>query len=300
MVGLTPAHAVNEHALLLGARRSLVGVIAEAAAPPSAERPTVVILNSGIVHRVGANRMSVALARALAAAGHAALRFDLSGLGDSPPRPEALPPLEASLADIRDVLDTLEATRGAKRVILAGLCSGADHSLVYAGGDPRVVGAVLLDPSVPRTLRHHLHHYGRRLFVRESWANLARGANPLWRSLRGRVEGWAPPRPLDRDHPEVRAFLDRAYRTALEAGVRFLAVVSGERCLYRDQIFDAFPHTRSGDGLELEYLATSDHMFSAQADSRRVIRRVVDWVGTTPFAGASAAFPAAAPLRVPR
>ena len=43
----------------------------------------IVIFNAGAVHRVGPNRMTVTLARRLAAMGLPSLRFDLEGLGDS-------------------------------------------------------------------------------------------------------------------------------------------------------------------------------------------------------------------------
>src|SRR5690606_1367498 len=109
--------------------------------------PFVLILNAGIIHRAGPNRLHVTLARALSAAGFPVLRVDLSGLGDSPPREDGAAPLDAALADIRDILDTLQATRGVQRVVLMGLCSGADHSVIYAASDPRVVGVALLDPS---------------------------------------------------------------------------------------------------------------------------------------------------------
>lgn len=276
--------AFKEQALLLGPRKSLVGVIAESVAPAAAGRPAVVILNSGIVHRVGANRMSVPLSRALAEAGHMVVRFDLSGIGDSEPRPDALSPLEASLADIREVLDSLESTRGTDRVILAGLCSGADHSLLYAQGDPRVVGAVLLDPSLPRTLRHRIYHYRSRALRPESWLNLVRGKNPIWRSLRGRMSGEAPvTRQSTLQDPAVRAYLERAYRTGVENGVHFLAILTGERSYYSGQLLDAFPRVPFGDQLRTEYLETSDHMFSAQADCMRVIGTIVDWARSRPF-----------------
>ncbi len=277
----------REQALLLGPRKSLVGVVTEGVGG-AADRPAVVILNSGIVHRVGANRMTVTLARALAASGHTAVRFDLSGIGDSEPRCDGLAPLEATLADVREVLDALASSRRADRFVLGGLCSGADHSLVYASSDPRVVGAVLLDPSIPRTARHHAYHYGSRLFRLESWANMVRGKNPLWKSLLARVSD----RELDQarsarahvEEPEVRAFLENAYRNAVEARVQLLAVLTGERSYYRAQLLEAFPRVQFGDRLLLAYLKHADHMFTGQENSARVIRLVVDWMSRTRFA----------------
>ena len=136
--------AFDEQAVLLGPANSLVGVITHPAATACRPgTPLFVILNAGIIHRIGPNRMSVALARALARDGFRTLRFDLSGLGDSEPRKDDLPLLEATMADITSVLDSMSSSDPALRVVLLGLCSGADHSVIYAASDRRVVGVVL-------------------------------------------------------------------------------------------------------------------------------------------------------------
>ena len=74
MAGMTLR--ISEQAVLLGQRQSLVGVLARAVAETPADGPTVVILNTGIIHRVGHHRMFVTMSRALANVGYAVLRFD--------------------------------------------------------------------------------------------------------------------------------------------------------------------------------------------------------------------------------
>ena len=112
----------REQAILLGPRRSLVGVLT----PPVEGSPprdrAVVILNSGIIHRVGANRLHVELARELARAGFRVLRFDLSGIGDSPARSDAgASILDSVMQDIREAVDHVAGKDG--RVAIFGLCS---------------------------------------------------------------------------------------------------------------------------------------------------------------------------------
>ena len=119
--------------------------------------------------------------------GYPSLRFDLSGIGDSAPRADALAPVEAALADIREALDSLQAARKARRVILAGLCSGADFSILYAASDPRVVGLVLMDPSIPRTSRFHVHRFLSRISRARSWLNVIQGRHPVWGILKEKV-----------------------------------------------------------------------------------------------------------------
>lgn len=278
---------VAEQALLLGPRQSMVGVItpaAEAVRQPDA--PFVVILNAGIIHRVGPNRLHVLLARALAEVGMNVLRVDLSGLGDSEAREDGLPPLDANMADIRDILDMLQATRQVQRVVLVGLCSGADHSVIYAGTDPRVVGVVLLDPSIPRTARYYLHHYTARVLHMRPWLNLLLGRHPVWQRFKRRVATAPDETHTDvklptLEHPEVRAFLQNAYGSALGNGVQFLAVLTSDRERqhnHRRQMFDAFPKLSFGAQLRLEYFSHCDHTFTTRVNRDRLIHLVVQWM----------------------
>ena len=93
----------------------------------------------------------------------------------------ALSLLEGVLADVREVVDWLVTARQARRIILVGLCSGADHSLVYGISDPRVCGLVLLDPSIPPTRGYYLRYFLRQLVRPQSWINVATGRGRCWR-----------------------------------------------------------------------------------------------------------------------
>lgn len=281
---------IVEKAYALGARKSLVGVFTEAAAPGAPPRPTVVMLNAGVLHRVGPCRMHVLLARELARAGFASLRFDLSGLGDSEPRTDGLPLLEATLADIREALDWLQSARKVDRVVLFGLCSGANHALVYAGGDARVAGLVLLDPATPRTFGWYWRHYLPRLFRPRIWADLLRGRHPMVKGLAHRLaqrdpSGNAPK--VDLQSREVRDFLAAAYAKALGRGVRALAVFTSDledQLNYREQVLDAFPGVDFGERLALDYFDGVDHTFTRSSDRERLFARVRQWLESTPLA----------------
>src|SRR5215208_2707552 len=97
---------VKENVYAVGAGKSLVAVVTEpAGAAAKNAAPAVVILNTGIIHRVGHQRKFVILARELAARGYFVVRFDFSGIGDSERREDDLPALEGCLDDIRGILD---------------------------------------------------------------------------------------------------------------------------------------------------------------------------------------------------
>lgn len=288
MAGMTDR--IKEQAHVLGPRQSLVGILSPATPAPQESLPYVVVLNAGIIHRVGPNRMSVTLARELCSCGFNVLRFDLAGIGDSDPRPDVLPPVEAAMADLREALDWLEQSRGARRFILVGLCSGADQAIIYCGADARVIGVALLDPSVPRTRRFYRRHFASKLFAGRTWLSVLAGRHALWSRLLGQVSSTSPRpgdvRALALESPIVRAFLERAYQRAVEQGVNILAVLAGAggreyRINYREQILDAFPAVKFGTLISIEYVKQSDHTFSFESDRGHVIAVIVDWVKKT-------------------
>ena len=283
---------IHHRAVLLGAMKTLVGVMTEPDDYKSDDRPVFVILNSGIIHRVGHHRMYVTLARALAGAGYQALRFDLSGIGDSESRGDALTPLEGVLADVREVVDWLMTTREARRIILVGLCSGADHSLVYAISDPRICGLVLLDPSIPPTWGYYVRELLHQLKRPKAWINFATGRSRRWTKLHraiGLARGNARERHwLDLSDPAIRLFLHNAYQRSMDLRMKCLAIFTSgmpHQHNYRRQILDAFPTVPFTGGLQLEYFSGCDHVFTSEKDRERLFAIILAWVASTSFGG---------------
>lgn len=286
----------SEQALLLGKRETLVGIIARPSSPPPDEMPAVVILNTGIVHRVGHHRMYVSMARKLAAAGHVVLRFDLSGVGDSEQRNDNLSTINSSLADIKEALDFLAANKLASRFVLIGLCSGADHAVLYAPADPRVAGLVLMDPTIPPTTRYYFHYILQRLTNLRNWASVAAGRSGLLSMLRSQLAYRLRPRHgsssgLTLETLKFSPHLGQCYADSVANGVRILAAFTSisPRQTYRSQILEAFPQMALEDGLRLEHFAHSDHLFSDQSDRARLDQLVLDWLRALPSETRSAA-----------
>jgi pimeloyl-ACP methyl ester carboxylesterase len=137
---------VKEDAILFGNHSSLVGVVTR---PPEQirfnRRVGVVLLDAGIVHRVGPGRIYVKIARELAARGFTVLRFDFSGIGDSKVRHDDLPFHESAVEEAQAAMNLLQAEHGIRRFLLLGGCSGARVSLDTANVDTRVCGAILIN-----------------------------------------------------------------------------------------------------------------------------------------------------------
>jgi alpha-beta hydrolase superfamily lysophospholipase len=93
--------------------------------------PTVIFLNDGHDHRTGSARVWVDLGRRLAADGFRTLRFDLSGIGDSPARPGLSERQSRAPELIDDVLDVASASCPAdpSNTVFVGQCSGGYHAL---------------------------------------------------------------------------------------------------------------------------------------------------------------------------
>ncbi|RYF28846.1 MAG: alpha/beta fold hydrolase, partial [Comamonadaceae bacterium] len=134
----------EESPILFGPSSALFGVLTrpshEAAAPVAC-----LMFNFGIHSHIGPRRIQVKLARLLAAQGIASLRFDLSGIGESPPPRTALPFEAQALQDLKAAVDHIESTLGIRQVAVIGLCSGVAHGLRFALQDPRVVGLLSFD-----------------------------------------------------------------------------------------------------------------------------------------------------------
>jgi pimeloyl-ACP methyl ester carboxylesterase len=281
-------HKFTEQTVLAGTKHSLVGVMTRSSVVQPSMKPTVVILNTGIIHRVGHHRMSVTLARRLAAAGFHALRFDFAGVGDSETRMDGLSPLDSSLADLGEVVDWLERERGIARVVLVGLCSGADHAILHGHDDPRVVGLVLMDPSIPTTARFYLQYILRNLTRFRSYVSVALGRSGLLRiwlaDLLYGLRSNANMRPASLEELRFHKFLGQSYRNAIANGVQILAIFTGDstRQTYQEQMLDAFPGIEFGNQLVLEFFQGSDHLFSLERDRIRLFDLILGWILSLP------------------
>jgi alpha-beta hydrolase superfamily lysophospholipase len=98
-------------------------------------KPAVIFLNTGIEYRVGPHRLYVPVARELATHGHAVLRYDVGGIGDSAPPPGAAENVaypEHALDDAREAIAFLRKQAPGRRIVLTGLCSGGWHAFCAA------------------------------------------------------------------------------------------------------------------------------------------------------------------------
>jgi dienelactone hydrolase len=268
-----------ERVVTFGAENCLTGIVSEPPVARSAS-PAVLLVTAGIIHHVGPYRLYVDLARKLAPAGFLTLRFDVSGVGDSQPRPDHLTDAEAPLADIREAMDFLQGRYGTSEFVLLGLCSGAYQAHEVAVRDTRVVGTVQLDGYGYRTVGYYLHQLVRKYLSPRRWAKFllrkkkersAGNWNPRPEDPRLEIYGEAfPPRPKVK--MEIHGLAAR--------GVRMLFIYSGgvpEYFNHRGQFVAMFGRLPAAS-VTMEYFESADHTYAWSPDREMLVARIADWL----------------------
>jgi pimeloyl-ACP methyl ester carboxylesterase len=220
---------VTENLLIFGEHGNLVGVLT---APARQNSTAVILLNAGLIHRVGPGRIHVRLARELATRGCGCLRFDFSGVGDSPVRPDDLPIFEQASREPSEAVEALSAL-GFSDFVLVGICSGAVAALMAASRDSRVSGVIAINPPSLETdpnaeINTWWNRYLKRsLFSSRAWLNLVSGRvdykrllQTIFRRLAGQKNTAAPGTPA----PNIKAFIS----ALAERKCRVMFLLSGE------------------------------------------------------------------------
>ncbi len=286
----TPRAGFDESVVRFGSDGQLVGILTRPE-QPAAAAPAVVILNAGVLHRVGPHRLHVVLARELAAAGVSCLRLDLGGIGDSVSSSDATTFRESAVNDTRLALTGLTAHTGARRFVIFGVCAGADNAIAAALVDERVAGIAIVDPHTYATPRSRVRALYAKLAARGPRESLRWGARVVARRARAAIErvralrdaaeapdpaGDAPEEgrtapPID----EFRADLG----TLVGRGVNVLAIYSGIHGAgynHADQLFELFPELRGK--VERAYFPKANHTFTELDDQAELIAAVSDWM----------------------
>jgi pimeloyl-ACP methyl ester carboxylesterase len=273
---------VKETTFLFGPDAALVGTLTHPqSGGPSRQGTAIVLFNAGLVPRIGPNRLNVRLARALAQAGFAVLRFDLSGRGDSAPARGMASFEQQAIADLRAALDTMAQRCGAQRFLIMGICSGAENAYHAALIDERIIGISLMDPYHYPTLRTHFIRYLHR--ARERGGVLK--ASLAWLRLRLSIllghkpeADWAEP-----DFGSIRpkpAEYAAKLRQLLDRGVAIDILYSGtfiETYNYAEQFSDVFGRYGILARLRCEFRPEIDHTISSPAMQNKMIARTRDW-----------------------
>ena len=258
----------------------LVGILS---LPQTAGDVGVVIVAGAPQYRVGAHRQFVTLARRLAAAGIAALRFDYRGSGDATGEPRSF---EAIDADIAAAIDALIEQSRVRRVVLLGLCDGASAVVLYwdARRDTRIAAVALFNPWVRAeeslAAARVQGYYTERIRRAEFWRKLVRGAV----DVRGAAASFAA---------SLRSFVrlhasrgEPAFRAAMAEGFASfrgpVLIVLSERDLTAREFTVVsreapWREALHRDNVVVRTIAHADHTFSAPACKHAAEACTVEW-----------------------
>lgn len=282
----------REEAFTFGCEgEALVGVLHHPAAdaPAQAAQTGVVVIVGGPQYRAGSHRQFVHLARALAAAGHPVLRFDVRGMGDST---GALQNFEQITPDVGAAIDTLvQRAPAVQRVALWGLCDGASAALLYLHdrNDARVQALCLLNPwvrsDVGQARTQVKHYYTERLRQPAFWARLLRGRvalvalTDLWRNIR-LASGGQDGNSAANDNGSYQSRMLQGW--AHFSGPSLL-VLSGNDYTAKEfleftQGKPSWQHRLGAAQLQIRHLDEADHTFSDLRHKQQLQELTVGWV----------------------
>jgi dienelactone hydrolase len=275
---------MNEISLIFGVDRHLVGTLTMPIS--TAKQPVAFLLfNAGVIHRIGAHRINVKLARQLASLGFASLRFDLSGQGDSSSPQKSAPLAEQAVLDIRAAMDHLSRTVDVTKFAIIGICSAADHGWATAQQDPRLKGLFMIDGyfySTPKTARVRLQ---QKLSDGSLVSKIGRALIRQIQKMLTRPKVQLPDQPgLDdaRPFPSLQHYAD-TMQSLVDRGVSIYLLFSGslsQQYNYTEQFSDAFSGHAFLNKVHAAYCPDIDHTITPLGAQQDVLQRVSHWAKT--------------------
>lgn len=274
---------MTERVVHFGDEGTLMGVLATPAQKHAV--PGVVLLNAGLIHRVGPNRLYVSIARRLTELGYPTLRFDMSGIGDSPVTSSGLSGSERAQKDVAAAVDALVDTTGCEGVVAMGLCSGAMAAHAAALRGPPVVGCVQIDGYMYETRGFLIRNYLFKVLDLGVWKRriLAMLSTP---PDVAEVEDELPPEflvPFNADMPTKEGFATDV-KTLIDAGQSMLFVLSSgglQEVNYRRQLHDCVRGVDLDKHATVVHFPNADHTFTGAVVRTRLLDRVAEWMTAT-------------------
>lgn len=269
---------IREQAIVFPcAGEQLLGIITN----PESGNTGVLIVVGGPQYRAGSHRQFLLLARALAAAGYPAMRFDYRGMGDST---GDLRNFETVDADIAAAIDAFTAACPCvERIVLWGLCDAASAVLLYwdSTRDQRIGGLTLLNPwvrSEATLARAHIkHYYAQRLLRPEFWRKLLGGQLGIGRAIGGFLNSLRQSRQVGSNigGQAQLSFQERMLRGLGEFPGAVLLILSGDDYTAKEFIEStkasaAWQAVLSSGNIATRDVAGADHTFSS-AEWRHVV-----------------------------
>lgn len=285
---------MSEQIVTFGSQRSLVGVLHRPEFPAAGnDLPAVLLLNAGILHRVGPNRLYVRIARQLEQSGFNVLRFDVWGIGDSQDHTGTLES-RTFFDDTQEAMEMLGERIGARRFMIMGICMGAKIALEAARRDPRVDSLVLMEGIYVKSARYHIS----RILAPEKWRRIFSGESQMVKKVRnhlmkrlgrtsrptkpaGAHSGASPANPvlfLDDNERNMK----RNLHALLHRGAKIMLVFrDGNEIHYNYRLRKTGDDIRAvglPEGLQVAFIPFADHTFTPLISQELLLNVTMEWV----------------------
>jgi alpha-beta hydrolase superfamily lysophospholipase len=263
----------SEEVIQFGNNNVLIGIITK---PDNIDslKPAALILNSGVLHRTGACRNSVHLARALGNAGFISFRFDYYGIGDSGFGGAIEHDALLGKQEIFDAMDELEQRLGSLKFVVHGLCSGARDAFSSALHDQRIIAISQIDSYSYQNKGYLLRRLLSFLTRPSAWLN----------AIKIRLLDQSKTSPLEDSSStfETKVWpkyppkqeIEQAYQKLVDKKAKMLIVYTGswdDTYNYENQFYDLFSSVQFGDLVTLKYMPNANHVMTDESDRYQFI-----------------------------
>ncbi len=284
---------MNDQVVTFGPEKSLVGILSKGDKGRSLKRrPAAVILNAGLIHRVGPNRIYVKISRLLAQQGIDVLRFDFSGVGDSSHRKDNLPHIKSRIEEVRLSMDFLARERGSTEFVLIGICSGASFAFQTAYEDKRVCGVIAANVQTPQTgvgegMLRSAFYLKKAAYRPTSWIKFLIGQSSyreIWKALSARAKIFLYSKlGISFESKELVAYLKTAFREFENRGVRLLFISSDIESgaeYIKKMVGKGIGKMENSVTLQFKSIPEADHTFTCLKSQRQLFDLIHNWIIT--------------------
>lgn len=246
--------------------------------------PLIVLLNAGLIHKIGPNRIYVTLARRLAEEGYMVFRCDYGGRGDTL--------LKCGYADrqyLCAILDFLQKKNLGARFVPVGICSGADSAFHAACVDNRIEGLVMINGTglsyetynevfILCQKRIQARYYRKALISPVKWIRLLSGKSNIFKGLFEK-SFFRRRKILNSDKEEMsRLTVANPFDKLIGRNIEFFLITTEGSIAY-DMMEIILSGTQNGSsGIEYTNMRGVDHVITPRWAQEELINGIECWL----------------------
>jgi len=268
---------------LFGEKQNLVGILSEPnTAQITQDKPLILILNSGLVHRPGPLRMNKEFSLYLAEHGFSSFRFDLSGIGDSEKQASNNQTFkDRNLSDVGEALELIKDKISPTKIIIMGLCTGADLAHRSAVKYKDISGSILLDGYGYPTRKFYMKRYLPILMNPKRFLNIViRIASTIFSKDKKNISSEQGADAYYWELPDKQDYINEMQLQHKKGNKHLYVYTSGVREYYnyKQQFFDTFKDFDFCSSVDVEYFAYSDHIYILLEQRKQLFDCTLNWI----------------------